>query len=383
MNKLGHIRFRFRACSIGIAILITGCGGGGGRDAGTAAGAFVDSPVEGLAYDAGAEAGRTDAAGRFEYAPGAVIRFSIGDIEIGQAVADAVLSPVDLVPGATDETDPTVTNITRFLLTLDADSDPSNGITIPPAVSADALGQSVDFDQSTDEFANDPSLAAVLAALGVGPLTPLALAQNHLQGSLLGLQAGRYTGSFAGDDSGSFRAYLDRRGNVLGHGSSQAGPMFLLAGLIASDGSGTFGSVTTGSSFDVGVDDGAVTGTWANASLGTSGTVGGAVVDPVEAVLDPATMQQVAGDYVGFYKVGGVVNSLSLTIAVDGSIAISVATISAVAAVHSTTTSEAVLGGMASDGSEIDGQVSTSGSLFGTWNNAYFAEAGTFAASRL
>jgi hypothetical protein len=54
-----------------------------------------------------------------------VVTFSIGGITLGSAVGQPQLTPIDLVPGAIDATDQQVTNILRFVQSLDADSDPS------------------------------------------------------------------------------------------------------------------------------------------------------------------------------------------------------------------------------------------------------------------
>ena len=72
--------------------------------------------------------------GRFTFVPGETVTFSIGGIIIGATKVKPVITPVDLVTGALDENDPAVTNITRFLITLDEDNNPDNGITISPAV---------------------------------------------------------------------------------------------------------------------------------------------------------------------------------------------------------------------------------------------------------
>ncbi len=93
--------------------------------------------------------------------------FSIGGIIIGATKVKLVITPVDLVTGALDEKDPAVTNITRFLITLDEDNNPDNGITISPAVRTALAGYSVNFAQDTAQFAQDAEALDVMETLNV------------------------------------------------------------------------------------------------------------------------------------------------------------------------------------------------------------------------
>ena len=65
--------------------------------------------------------GITDGAGTFMYHEGESITFLVGDIMLGSAPGNFIMTPIDLVPGAVDETHPTVTNICRLLQSLDQD----------------------------------------------------------------------------------------------------------------------------------------------------------------------------------------------------------------------------------------------------------------------
>ena len=53
-------------------------------------------------------------------------------------------------------------NITRFLITLDVDNDPDNGITISKELSAALADISVDFKQDTSLFAQDAAILEVM-----------------------------------------------------------------------------------------------------------------------------------------------------------------------------------------------------------------------------
>lgn len=135
-------------------------------------GAFVDAPVEGLAYRSGSLVGITGPGGEFDYLPGEPVQFAIGDIALGEpVVGKAVVGPLDLVPGADIDT-PAVINIARLLQSLDARPG-DDVITIPAGVLNAAvvdnpqLSAAIEFLDFGDEaaFANSASqLVAVLTA---------------------------------------------------------------------------------------------------------------------------------------------------------------------------------------------------------------------------
>jgi len=165
---------QFCICTLTLLIL-TACSDGGSSSSGSNAqqGVFIDSAVEGVTYTTPTRSGTTDSNGTFVYLFGEVVTFSIGGITLGSAVGQPQLTPIDLVPGAIDATDQQVTNILRFVQSLDADSDPSNGISIPAAVLANAAGQTLDFNQATVAFEADAN--ALLALLYPVPAMPPAL----------------------------------------------------------------------------------------------------------------------------------------------------------------------------------------------------------------
>ncbi len=159
------------------------------------AGVFIDSPVEGLVYTTGTQTGITDSAGIYQYRDGEVIAFSVGSIPLGSATAGKRLSPIDIVDGAVDETDPTVINICRLLQSLDIDRNPGNGITISAAVRNHIKETSVDFSQTPDAFSDDPVITELFDTLnetgvfsgGTHELISGQLAQEHLSLALKGV----------------------------------------------------------------------------------------------------------------------------------------------------------------------------------------------------
>ena len=168
-------------------LMACGGGGGDGGDGGdepssppvtASTGVFVDSVVAGLHYETPTFSGTTNNAGEYDFLPGETVTFSIGGIVLGSATAGPVVTPLTLVSGATDPTDPVVTNIVRFLLTLDDDGNPDNGITISAAATAAAAGLSVDF--TTSDLTTDAGVTTLLAALpGTPTLVDTTVAQTH------------------------------------------------------------------------------------------------------------------------------------------------------------------------------------------------------------
>jgi hypothetical protein len=165
---------------------LAACGGGGDKDSSNppsppvtaSTGVFVDSTVAGLHYETPTLSGTTNSAGEYDFLPGETVTFSIGGIVLGSAAAGPVVTPLTLVSGATDPTDPVVTNIVRFLLTLDDDGNPDNGISISPATTTAAVGLSVDF--TTPDLTTDAGVTTLLAALqGTPTLVDTTVAQTH------------------------------------------------------------------------------------------------------------------------------------------------------------------------------------------------------------
>lgn len=267
---------------ISLFLLLSACSSGGGNSPdnnATQSGVFIDSPVEGLSYASATLNGTTDADGAFSYKTNETVTFSIGDITLGSTSGAAVITPVDMVNGATSETDPVVTNIARFLQTLDDDGNPDNGIMISNTVSNLAAGKNIDFMLSTSDFENNGNVQTVVAELtastsaGARTLVTATQAQTHLNGSLIALLSGNYSGSFSGGDTGTFSITIDNDGTITGtgQGSDEA---FSISGSVNSNGAAAAGNATTGASFVMNINrDGTVSGTWTNSMFGLSGTL--------------------------------------------------------------------------------------------------------------
>jgi len=157
-------------------------------------GRLVDGPVQGVRYESGSLSGVTGNDGEFQYEEGNTIRFSIGDIVLGETVkARAFMTPLDLVPGGTLDT-PAVINIARLLQSLDSVPGDSR-ITIPVVLRAAAVRtnepvasaiQSLDYSDDA-AFVNAASqlVATLTAAYGfTAVLVDTESARQHLLESL-------------------------------------------------------------------------------------------------------------------------------------------------------------------------------------------------------
>ena len=190
----------------------------------------VAGPIRGLRYETPTRSGVTNDRGEFDYAPGECVTFLVGGLVLGAADGAPRLNLAQLVNRADGKVDrlhdPMVTNLARFVQTLDHDGDFENGITIAPAVH-DAIGPIVlNFNQaatdaaevdaaapgadgpgtaamvafSTDQtitFASDPAVTSLLATLDATPgafgantprrLRNGAAARNELRRSIRGI----------------------------------------------------------------------------------------------------------------------------------------------------------------------------------------------------
>lgn len=142
-------------------------------------GVFLDSPVENIGYRTATMQGVTSNSGEFQYIPGEMITFFIGDLELPAVLAKSVVTPLDIA-GSADPNNAIAVNIARLLQSLDDDGDAETGIRIPN----DAMkrAQTVDFDQPVIEFAADAAVKQVLPIDGQLVSVPSAL--GHLASQL-------------------------------------------------------------------------------------------------------------------------------------------------------------------------------------------------------
>jgi predicted acyl esterase len=171
-----------------------------GVEAALAIGVFA-GPIAGLTYRSASTQGITKARGEFRYKVGEAISFSIGGLVLG-AVRGAprvnLAQLVHRVAGKIERLhDPAVTNLARFVFSLDRDGDIQGGVTIAPAVQ-DLVGPGfVNFNQPEADFAAHPPVTALLERLNAAPdvfaadrpraLCHPATARNELRRNIRGI----------------------------------------------------------------------------------------------------------------------------------------------------------------------------------------------------
>lgn len=192
--------------ALGLAAMVSACGGGGGGDAAAPSsptvltGYFKDSSVEGLSYQTTTQSGTTGANGQFSYVAGEEVHFSIGGVTLGSATGDEILTPVSLVEGGSSSS-PAVINMVRFLMMLDSDGDPTNGISIN--IPAETASGWTITNFASDSFAADVSqivadVAVVYDDIEVS-LPNETTAQTHMESTLRCAYSGAYMGTFDSD----------------------------------------------------------------------------------------------------------------------------------------------------------------------------------------
>ena len=207
---------------------LTACGGGGGGGGPKVySGVFKDSNVQGMQFVSGGQKNITGKNGEFKYEAGSTVKFSVGGVTLGTAKAKNVMTPMDLVSkGKADSLE--VVNRVRFLMMLDKDADPVNGIEIDKRVLEVAKKEwgSVNFGKG---FPSDKeyrmSNQAVRADNGDHYFPTSDQAKSHFNKTLSGIKAtkrcfdsGAFVGSFTGSEKGNIALMLDPTtdGKVIG-----------------------------------------------------------------------------------------------------------------------------------------------------------------------
>jgi uncharacterized protein len=167
-------------------------------------------PVIGVKYETPTLSGMTNQKGEFKYRPGESVTFSIGACVIGTTKAAEGVNVAQLVSRVDGNLhklqDPALTNLARFLQTLDQDGDVSNGVTLTPEIHAIVGKRPIDFypgnffDPSNKDpflqFSEDPVILGLLDDLNKSGVftanTPrrlrsIAAARNEVRRSILGI----------------------------------------------------------------------------------------------------------------------------------------------------------------------------------------------------
>jgi hypothetical protein len=158
-------------------------------------GHFVDANVNGLTYVTVTQSGVTGDGGQFWYLPDERVAFSVGGLDLGDALGDRRVSPEDLFPGFDLEND-RVLNLARLLQTLDSDGKPGQGaINISAEVEACLVSALAGNDPDPKVFfANDAAVGALIDATisaCAGTVELVAVTKEQaLENLNFGMQAG-------------------------------------------------------------------------------------------------------------------------------------------------------------------------------------------------
>lgn len=188
--------FKFSIVTASVALMVA-CGGGNGNPS-TAAnpltGFFIDSPVQGLTYTTATQSGTTSADGGFKYLAGEAVTLKLYGLTISSPLGYTYLTPFDLSDSSAD---PNYSiNLIRFLLAVDEDSNPSNGIKLPSFNGT----LDINFNQSIRDFEadSDGKISSFLIANANGrSLATVQTAVTHFNSSLANINPS-YTLSLLG-----------------------------------------------------------------------------------------------------------------------------------------------------------------------------------------
>lgn len=221
----------FRTLLIFASAILVACGGGGDSAttpaaATTVTGKFVDATVVGLGYRCGAsstQTGLTNASGEYTCNTGQSVTFVVGGIVLGSVSSPlAVVTPLDLVGVGASPSNPVVSNIVRFLMSVSSSAPSSGTITIASSVATAASATTVNFTSISL-----PDLNNVILNIKPGATVFTAAdAANHLTGSLNRLFAGNYSGTYSGALAGTWQITFGSNGAITSgsYNSPQTGP---------------------------------------------------------------------------------------------------------------------------------------------------------------
>lgn len=199
-----HNRFRIHLVALLLLLCMIGCSKGGGKgDLMTPedpSGQFLNGQVSGLGYESYTwRNGTTDSNGEFIYAKGEEVTFAVGGIVLGSAEGKTNITPIDLVPQKAGGIEPEAIsqeaiNITRFLMSLDADGNNTNGILISQDVTKELADNTLDF--SSPDFEAQASEVIIEAMYSDGDIIPeegvlesTTAAEDYLNSAVAAIEA--------------------------------------------------------------------------------------------------------------------------------------------------------------------------------------------------
>jgi len=144
-----------------LSLVSVGCGGGGSStssSANTGTGYYVDNAVAGVDYVCGTQKGKTDKDGKFTFEESKECTFTLADIPLRTTPSSDLLDGKKIL-----EDDP---KVAKFLQSIDADGDLSNGIQITDEVITAVTKALKENDISTNSVPEGEDLVEVVASVG-------------------------------------------------------------------------------------------------------------------------------------------------------------------------------------------------------------------------
>lgn len=269
-----------------LAILLASCGGSSTK---TISGVFTDSPVAGLTYTCGTTKGTTASGGAFTCPAASSVEFNVGGVVICQAPAQSYMTPISCAQAngsaSANASTPEVVAVAQFLISIGTPTGTTPGtlssLTITSAELTAAATLNLDFATATQA----QLLAAVTTVNPGQTLASAATAENELAGTVTTIAAGTYSGSYSGDDTGTWSLTISSSGSVTGtytstvsgNGSGTlAGSLVngtTYSGTYSGGGGGTWtGTVNTAQPPTTGKGPYLLSGTWANGAMTVTGS---------------------------------------------------------------------------------------------------------------
>lgn len=172
--------------------------------------------------------GFTSKDGSFFYRNGETVSFYVGDILLGNTTAKSSVPTAALVEKAKNKD--ALSNVLRFLQTIDSDLNSLNGIQISNSTNTAAKNLKVDFDKAMSSFAVQSSLTRLLAIATNSPTLPAAVdALTNFRMSLLNayntnsnqtvmnMLNTKWTSTLTSEDCPNASTTLTHSFNILGH----------------------------------------------------------------------------------------------------------------------------------------------------------------------
>ena len=150
----------------GVSITCSEGGGDSSTTVSLSTGKFIDSAVAGLSYTTTSQSGTTDANGSFQYKSGETVTFKLYGQQILATPGHSTLTPFD-TSNTSLNVDYSI-NLIRFLMAIDTDSNPNNGITLPVFTGTLAIN----FNQNLYDFETNTSVINFLTTHANGRNLP-------------------------------------------------------------------------------------------------------------------------------------------------------------------------------------------------------------------